>query len=226
MFSSSPQDFTITGYEDASCSISSKINDFKLQVPPDKFDINFGKIYEAPGKNAEGDKLVKGSPGKEVRKWNFSFIIDNTGVLPQIPSGCNMPGATIMDSVNRLNEVTVIENNESHAKPFVEAIWGDLKIRGNASSVSYNYTFFNSKSEPLRAMVTVEITENPEDNPNRKSPDISRMPTVKDGDNLVNFCEDFYNDKNFYIKIAELNNLSSFRSLEKGKRLEFPPIKK
>ena len=35
-----------------------------------------------------------------------------------------------------------------------------------------------------------------------------------------------YNDKKFYIKIAELNNLSSFRSLEKGKRLEFPPIKK
>ena len=106
------------------------------------------------------------------------------------------------------------------------AIWSGLEIQGTASSVSYNYTFFNAKGEPLRAMVSVEITEIPKENPNLRSPDISRMPTIKDGDNLVKFCEDFYNDKNFYLKIADLNNLSSFRALEKGKRLEFPPIKK
>ena len=52
------------------------------------------------------------------------------------------------------------------------------------------------------------------------------MPTMKDGDNLVKFCEDYYKDKNYYIKIAALNNMSSFRAIQKGKRLEFPPIKK
>ena len=52
------------------------------------------------------------------------------------------------------------------------------------------------------------------------------MPTIKEGENLVQYCEEYYKDKNFYLKIAELNNLSSFRALKKGKRLEFPPIKK
>ena len=216
--------FTIKGFEDN--NFTKPINDYNLQVPPDQFDIKFGKVYEAPGKNIEGDKLVKGTPGKEVRKWNFSFIIDNTGVLPKLPSGCTKPGSSIFNSISRLNSVTVNENEESHTKPFVQAIWGGLKIEGNVTSLSYKYTFFSAKGEPVRAMVSVEISEIPKDNPNLRSPDISRMPTVKDGDNLVKFCEDFYKDKNFYLKIAELNNLSSFRVLEKGKRIEFPPIKK
>ncbi len=224
MAKNSAKAFTISGYEDD--EFKKKISVFELQVPPDKFDINFGNIEDAPGKNANGDKLVKGSPGKEIRKWCFSFVIDNTGVLPQLPSGCNRSGISIADAINVLNDVTVKVNNESHTKPFVWAIWSGLEIRGRASSVSYNYTFFNSKGEPIRAMVSVEITETPKENPNLRSPDISRMPTIKDGDNLVKFCEDFYNDKNYYIKVAELNNLSSFRALDKGKRLEFPPIKK
>ncbi len=224
MFDSSAKIFSITGYEDD--EFKRKIDLFELQVAPEKFDINFGKEYEAPGKNANGDKLVKGTPGKEVRKWSFSFIIDNTGVLPQLPSGCSSVGSSIVDAISVLNNVTVKVNDESHTKPFVWAIWSGLEIQGTASSVSYNYTFFNAKGEPLRAMVSVEITEIPKENPNLRSPDISRMPTIKDGDNLVKFCEDFYNDKNFYLKIADLNNLSSFRALEKGKRLEFPPIKK
>jgi hypothetical protein len=216
--------FTIEGFQDDELKIS--INTFELQVSPDQFDIKFGKVYDAPGKNAEGDKLVKGTPGKEVRKWNFSFIIDNTGVLPQMPSGCSSVGSSIISSIERLKSITVDINDESHSKPFVRAIWSDLKIDGTATSISFQYTYFNAKGEPLRSKVSVEITETPKENPNLRSPDISRMPTIKDGDNLVKFCEDYYNDKYFYLKIADLNNLSSFRALEKGKRLEFPPIKK
>ena len=58
------------------------------------------------------------------------------------------------------------------------------------------------------------------------SPDITRIPKVKESDNLVDFCEKYYNDKNYYLKVAEYNNLSSFRKLKTGSNLEFPPIKK
>ena len=57
MFDSSAKIFSITGYEDD--EFKRKIDLFELQVAPEKFDINFGKEYEAPGKNANGDKLVK-----------------------------------------------------------------------------------------------------------------------------------------------------------------------
>ena len=58
------------------------------------------------------------------------------------------------------------------------------------------------------------------------SPDITRIPKVKDSDTIVDFCEKYYNDKNFYLKVAEHNNLPSFRKLKTGSNLEFPPIKK
>ena len=58
------------------------------------------------------------------------------------------------------------------------------------------------------------------------SPDITRIPKVKESDNLIDFCEKYYNDKNFYLKVAEHNNLPSFRKLKTGSNLEFPPIKK
>ena len=36
--------------------------------------------------------------------------------------------------------------------------------------------------------------------------------------------EEYYENKNYYLKIADHNNLSSFRKLKEGSTLEFPPI--
>jgi hypothetical protein len=224
MSTNSAKIFSIEGYEDS--DFKKKIGLFQLQVAPDKFDISFGQNPSETSKNVNGDVLVAGSPGKELRDLSFSFLIDNSGVFPQLPSGCNKIGSSIMPAVNLLNKITVLVDDDSHTKPFVWAIWSDLQIQGRVSNVSYNYSFFNENGEPIRASVSMQITEIATEKPTQRSPDISRMPSVKDGDNLVKFCEDFYDDKNFYLKIAELNNLSSFRALDRGKRLEFPPIKK
>ena len=69
MFDSSAKIFSITGYEDD--EFKRKIDLFELQVAPEKFDINFGKEYEAPGKNANGDKLVKGTPERKYENGAF-----------------------------------------------------------------------------------------------------------------------------------------------------------
>ena len=61
---------------------------------------------------------------------------------------------------------------------------------------------------------------------NFNSPDITRIPTIKDKDNLVKFSMESYDDKKYYIRIAELNNLSSVRDLENGKKLFLPPLEK
>jgi hypothetical protein len=58
------------------------------------------------------------------------------------------------------------------------------------------------------------------------SPDITRIPKVKQSDNIIDFCQKYYDDKNYYLQVAEHNNLPSFRKLKTGTNLEFPPIKK
>ena len=65
--------FTIEGFQDDELKIT--INTFELQVSPDQFDIKFGKVYDAPGKNAEGDKLVKAPQEKKSGSGIFHLSL-------------------------------------------------------------------------------------------------------------------------------------------------------
>ncbi len=227
--------FEITGYEEmADIKTNSKAflmplassAFYELQVPPDKFDISIGKEQIPPQKDAEGNVLVKGAPGKEKKKWNFSFIVDNTGIFPNLPTRVLASGLTITTNIELLEAIAAEPNDESHKKLFVKAAWGASSIEGTVTTLNYSYTFYDSNANPIRAKVSMEITEGAEESNTFLSPDLSRMPSVKDGDSLVKYCEEYYKEKNFYLKIAEINNLSSFRSLQPAKRILFPPIKK
>ena len=222
--------FEISGYEEpGDFSLANVLNTkayYELQVPPDKFDISIGKERIPPKHDAEGNVLVKGAPGKEKKKWNFSFIVDNTGVFPNLPTGIFGSGFSIHPNIELLEAISCEKNDESHKKLFVKAAWGNSLIKGTVTSLNYSYTYFDSSANPIRAKVSMEITEGPEESDTLLSPDLSRMPSVKDGDSLVKYCEEYYKDKNFYLKIAEINNLSSFRALQPAKRILFPPIKK
>ena len=68
--------------------------------------------------------------------------------------------------------------------------------------------------------------DNPFSDRTFRSPDITRMPLIKDKDNLVKFSLDHYDDKFYYIKIAEANGLASVRELKNGNQLILPPLKK
>ena len=225
--------FIITGHEEWNnmdkeanlLQLASKAS-YELQVPPDKFDISIGKERIPPKFDAEGNVLVKGAPGKEKKKWSISFLVDNTGIFPNQPTRVPATGLSIAPNIELLEALSCEKHDESHKKLFVKAVWDRAEILGTVTSISYSYTFFDSSAQPLRAKVSMEITEGPQESDNLLSPDLSRMPSVKDGDSLVKYCEEYYKDKNFYLKIAEINNLSSFRVLQSAKRILFPPIKK
>lgn len=221
----SADNFSISGFDDEEFKVGKL--EYVLQINPSDFDIKIGSddTNESTGKLANGD-FISVAKGKEPDIWNFTFLVDNTGVLPRLPSGCSETGKSIAPSLEFLKKVTKEPRNTTHIDPFVEAVWSDQHIRGNITKSTAKYTYFDNNGDPLRAIIEIEITGIYSENPLYQSPDISRMPTIKEGENLVQYCEEYYKDKNFYLKIAELNNLSSFRALKKGKRLEFPPIKK
>ena len=109
--------------------------------------------------------------------------------------------------------------------------WGDTFINynyGQVTAFKYNYTFFDRDGNPLRALVTLTVTEvdNPFNDRTHRSPDITRMQTIKDKDNLVGLSLHYYDNKEYYIKIAELNNLVSIRDLKSGSQIILPPITK
>ena len=208
----------------------SPIDMYQLQINPEDISFDIPELSSKPTKDVCGNESASDASSDLFRKTlNLNFVLDNTGALPSVPSGCIIAGAPVSLSITKLEKVCVTPASRSHKKPTVRAVWGGgaITLYGDVTSFNYKYTLFNNLGLPLRASVQITIKEEPTTSIISRlfqSPDISRSPIVKSGDTIVGFCEEFYEDKNYYIKIANHNNLSSFRKIKEGKTIEFPPI--
>jgi hypothetical protein len=113
--------------------------------------------------------------------------------------------------------------------PYVKLEWGNITLVGHVIKFEKQILKFNRSGSPLRANISMSIKEEFDQvviSREFKSPDITRMPKINDGDSLVSLCEKFYDDPKYFIRIAEYNQLPSFRSLKPGSVLQFPPLEK
>jgi len=60
---------------------------------------------------------------------------------------------------------------------------------------------------------------------NNKSPDLTHLIEIKQGDTLPLICNRVYGDPSYYMEVARYNNLVNFRKLVPGTKLYLPPIK-
>ena len=206
------------------------IGTYKLQLNPDQISFSIGDMGKGEGDaDVNASLLTSKAPAFVKKSLSFSFIIDNTGAVPQSPDGTLFGTLTIAQSIAKLEGLTVKPHSSTHRPPFVWIMWGmgNISIFGTVTSFNYEYTFFDAFGIPLRAKVsmTVENFDNSE-NSLFQSPDITKMPIVKEGDNIVKLSEEYYDSKDYYIKLAKINNLSSLRDLKNGSQIEIPPIKK
>lgn len=202
---------------------------FELQLNPTEFKESIDKAGSNDEELANGGAQYSRSPTFRKVTWDFSFVLDNTGAAPNLPPGCSMAGTSIAGSTDLLNKLFIEADNETHTQPYVKGVWanGDLTIFGKVNSMDLQYTFFDGSGVPLRAKVDMQIeSHDTGDDALFRSPDISRMPKVVQGDTLVDLCRKYYDDPSYYIRIAQLNKLSSFRKLKPGSSIEFPPLVK
>jgi len=107
--------------------------------------------------------------------------------------------------------------------------WGSFSCTGKVFGLKINYTYFNITGDPIRAEVSFSLVEEVDEKVISKqwrSPDITRIVTLKEGDTLIGLCESFYEDSKYYLQVATYNNLPSFRGLKIGSQIEFPPLEK
>ena len=225
---------TFLAFEDVSSIFPS--GSYKLQLNPEEFKVGFvenkGNLtYELP--SADGQIVESSEPLFSLKTWDVKFTIDNTGAIAsQPPSSIPIvtPGLSIGPSISYFNDLFVDPDDDTHSRKYIKGIWGlgSLTIFGRVKKFDYEYTFFTGLGAPLRASCSLLIEEVPAPTlwDYFSSPDITRIPKVKESDNMVDFCEKYYKDKNYYMKVAEHNNLPSFRKLKTGTNIEFPPIKK
>ena len=97
--------------------------------------------------------------------------------------------------------------------------------------MSCEYTLFKPSGEPLRVKIKLSfggfMSKGEEaKKANRSSPDLTHHIEVRAGDTLPALCYRIYRDSSYYTEIARINNLTSFRTLQPGTRLSFPPLRK
>jgi hypothetical protein len=231
-----PSNLTIKAY--SSSGFTELKGTYKLQINPGSVKCSYGKTEEKDKdiepKSANGGAIPQKSTTYFKESVSFNFTLDLTGVIPNVPDGVESPKKDIFfsglnDSIKKLKKVTIDPLRSTHMPPYVHLIWGDISLKGFVRDLGIDYTYFNSKGKAVRADISISIEEFIDQNvieTKFQSPDITRIPTIKVGDTIPALCKEFYNDKKYFLKIAEINNLPSFRRLKLGEKLLFPPLEK
>ena len=82
---------------------------------------------------------------------------------------------------------------------------------------------------PLRAEIKCSFKEFEDGLTNSKkigvrSPDMTRVVTIREGDTLPFLCYKYYGSNRHYLKVASVNGLASPSQLRPGQRIVFPPL--
>lgn len=220
----------IYAYDDEDFSIMTKlnVNPISLPVNPESFTQNF-KI----GLNKQQGQGNQGSASDytntKPQELKLDFVFDGSHII----EGYKYNGDD--NSVRGQLEIflnTVYEmNGETHRPPLLKIQWGKFIFQGVLSNLDLNYTLFKPNGDPLRVKASATFVQYiPQKErvarERKKSPDLTHVELVKAGDRLDLMTSKIYKDSQYVLQVAKANGLTSFREINPGKEIVFPPLDK
>ncbi len=200
--------------------INNNNKSFEIKINPESISFNRSISYTDDNTNGTSEA---------VRKFNrfapqtlsFDFHLDGTGIMYD-------KNFKVKDTLQEL-EQTVLYNGEKHEPNELTVSWGDIVFQCWVQSLNYTYTLFSPEGEILRAKIAISFTnsttrEKEVKKADKKSPDLSRIITLKAGESLPYWCNRIYSDPSYCVDIAKYNNLPTFRNIKPGTQLMFPPL--
>jgi hypothetical protein len=213
----------IYAYRDPKMGSDSKVGDmFSAMMNPETYarDIKM-EFNETQGQGTSGN-----APPFRLKlpdEMSFEFVFDNTGIID------GKPREDIAKELEVFEELMMGYDGKTHEPKFFKLAWGTLIFKGRCTGLLINYKLFNPDGSPARAICKVSLKALIEDEErvaadNSQSPDLTHMRTVQRGDTLPLMCFRIYGDAAFYPEVARVNGLVSFRNLQPGTELQFPPL--
>jgi hypothetical protein len=174
--------------------------------------------------------------GQTPNDWEFELLLDGTGVVKEASALSisligNVDPVDVTAEVNRLKSVTVDVNGDIHRNPYLVVSWGTRDVfKGSLTSLDLNYKLFKPDGTPLRVIASVKLRAwvAPEErirSESLQSPDITHERIFKASDKFPLMGHRIYNDSRYYLDVAKANKVNSFRRIEVGRKLKFPPLK-
>ncbi|MCW3162454.1 CIS tube protein [Chryseobacterium oryctis] len=225
-----------------------------VQLNPEKYtlhhSVNFceGQAIGTSGTDLTFNKIE----GEEV---SFDFVFDSSGVVPPGKIKDGNGEESLLDAVgdianaikpamvNPFVEVETVEKDveefkkllmgydgETHETSYLRILWGGYSLDCRLKTMEIEYTLFRKDGRPIRAKVKCTFKGTVDykvmiAKENKSSPDLTHERMAKMNDKLTVLSEDIYQNENYYIDVAKNNRLLTFRKLDVGQKIQFPPIK-
>ncbi|MBL7828077.1 MAG: hypothetical protein JNJ57_15710 [Saprospiraceae bacterium] len=218
---------------------------FDIPINPESYTKNYKIEYDVrrPSGGRGADARFKSTAPEQLK---LDFILDGTNTMegykfnePLTDEVASIKNRKVADEdavLNQLNNFlsTVYRHDRDIHRPrFVKIYWGEDRqlFKGILTNLDLNYALFHPSGKPLRVKISATFLDyvaqdQREKENNQRSPDISRLKMLKAGERLDQHVSDIYNNNKFLVQVAAANNLTTFRRIQEGTQLRFPPLDK
>lgn len=215
---------SITSYTDENFTSESR-STMTLPVNPDKVKLSKGIQYAEDrqlGSLNGSNTYVRYQP----ESFSFECMFDNTGIM--IDDEDPQP---VHDIVDALEQRLYDYNTDRHRPSYVKVEYGNVTFYGQLTTFDTDYTLFDKEGIPLRAIVKATLTgycsqKEEKSRFSKRSPDVSRLFVIKEGQTLAALCNEVYGDPQLVGQVAKFNNLNGYRYIPAGTEIIMPMLKK
>jgi hypothetical protein len=211
------QKLKIIAYSDE--KYTAQVGSHSVQINPESYTHNHTATYNpAPTTDTAGATIKYNSIDPET--LSFTFYLDGTGVVSTLD---------VSNEIKTFKQLVYQYNGSIHSPNYLMLIWGKFSFKCRLTKLDIEYTLFDSNGAPLRAKLTPNFQQylSPDDIAKlsgKNSPDMTHVRQVMIGDTLPLMCQRIYGDSRYYLMVANHNGLTSFRELQPGQSIVFPPL--
>jgi Contractile injection system tube protein/LysM domain len=200
--------------------------DCKVQFNPESLKVSFANQISKP----EGAPAKKGKPptqfvGQGTTKLSLQLWFDVTALLPEEKAETDVRNLT--KKVSYFITPKPGESAEKMIPPIVRFSWGSFQFDGIMESMEESLEFFSSDGRPLRASVTIGLTQQEitevkplSVTPPGVTPPPTRPLTQAPAGSSVQSLADSQGKGDNWQDIAAANNIENPRMLQPGQLLD------
>ncbi|TMM58015.1 LysM peptidoglycan-binding domain-containing protein [Maribacter algarum] len=197
---------------------------FTAMLNPETYSLDY-KVEYQDGQGQGTSSSQQRFSVKKPEEFAFELLLDSSGIIDENPR------ESIEDDITELRDLLLKYEGEIHEPKHFQVLWGSLLFKGRCTGLNITIKLFNPDGKPIRALCKVTFSGSVEDNlrtaeERNESPDMTHYRLIKSGDTLPMLCYKIYGSSNYYLQVAKVNKLSSFRNISPGDEILFPPIKK
>jgi hypothetical protein len=223
-----------------------------LQLNPERYSIKSVVEYfvEQPNNAAGGEQQYNKTIGDDVQ---FEFLFDSSGIVTPgkiVESNSNkgntqdskvkpynpyedykkQEDVSVEPEVEAFKKLLMSKTGSTNEPAYLRLLWGNYKLDCRLKVMEIDYTLFRKNGTAIRAKVKctfVQTIQHEKNVAKQTSPQkqTTQARTPKMNDNLLLMCEEVYGDQKYYVEVAKANKLLSFKEINPGDNIQFPPIK-